>query len=224
MDAAVDRAVADGIVVVVAAGNSNADACRSSPARAAAAITVGATTSSDSRASYSNYGTCLDLFAPGSDITSAWWENDSQTARISGTSMASPHVAGVAALFLAANTNASPAEVDAAIKSAATTGVVGSAGRGSPNRLLYSLFGAAPPPPSDNIVLLVRVASNKRSKTANLSWTGANGAVDVFDGATKLITTTNTSYKHSLSGTGTKTYKVCLAGTSTCSDSVTVSY
>ena len=101
-----------GVVVVVAAGNSNADACNSSPASELTALTVGASQSSDSRASYSNYGTCLDLFAPGTDIKSTWIGSNIATNTISGTSMASPHVAGVAALYLSANPGATPEKVD----------------------------------------------------------------------------------------------------------------
>ncbi|NDA78065.1 MAG: S8 family peptidase, partial [Actinobacteria bacterium] len=100
LNEAVERAVADGISVVVAAGNENVDACRRSPASAASAITVGATTSSDQRSSFSNFGSCLDIFAPGSSITSAWVGGPSASNTISGTSMASPHVAGAAAAFL----------------------------------------------------------------------------------------------------------------------------
>jgi subtilisin family serine protease len=125
------------VTYALAAGNSNANACNSSPARVGAAITVGATTSSDARASYSNYGSCLDIFAPGSSITSAW--SDGGTNTISGTSMASPHVAGAAALYLSGNSGASPATVRDALVNKATTNVVGSPGSGSPNRLLYTL-------------------------------------------------------------------------------------
>jgi subtilisin family serine protease len=140
VDDAINRAVADGITVVVAAGNSNANACNYSPARAQSALTVGATTSTDARATYSNIGDCLDLFAPGSSITSAWSSTDTATNTISGTSMASPHVAGVVALYLSGHTGASPAVVATEILGNATTGKVTSPGSGSPNRLLFTNY------------------------------------------------------------------------------------
>jgi len=140
LDTAVNNLSNSGVAIAVAAGNSNADACNSSPARAANAITVGATTTTDARASFSNFGTCLDLFAPGSGILSSWFSSDTATATLSGTSMASPHVAGVAALYKQVNPSASSSTVRNAIVNNATTNVVTSAGTGSPNRLLYSLF------------------------------------------------------------------------------------
>lgn len=136
IDTAVSNLVSAGVVVVVAAGNSNKNACNYSPARVASAITVGATTSSDSRASYSNFGSCLDIFAPGSSITSAWHTSVSATNTISGTSMAAPHVAGVVARYLASASGTASGATQA-ILNASTKNVVTSAGSRSPNRLLY---------------------------------------------------------------------------------------
>jgi subtilisin family serine protease len=147
LDNAVNNSINDGVSYAVAAGNSNANACNSSPSRVAAAMTVGSTTSSDARSSFSNFGTCLDVFAPGSSITSTWHTSNTATNTISGTSMASPHVAGVAALYLQGSPSASPATVRNAIVNSATPGVLSGVGTGSPNLLLYSLFGTAPPPP-----------------------------------------------------------------------------
>jgi hypothetical protein len=133
----------------VAAGNENQNACNVSPARVPGAITVGSTTSSDVRSSFSNWGTCLDLFAPGSNILSTWIGSTTATSTISGTSMASPHVAGVAALYLQGNTGATQTVVRDAIVNTSTLNKVTSLGTGSPNRLLYSLLtgGTTPPPP-----------------------------------------------------------------------------
>ncbi|MHA5051671.1 S8 family peptidase [Streptomyces sp. SD15] len=136
LDTAVSNSIASGVTYAVAAGNSNANASSYSPARVAAAITVGATTSTDARASYSNYGASLDLFAPGSSITAGWNTSDTATSTISGTSMATPHVAGAAAVYLAGHTTATPAQVATALVNGATTGRVTSPGTSSPNRLL----------------------------------------------------------------------------------------
>jgi subtilisin family serine protease len=139
IDTAVKNSIADGVVYAIAAGNSNRDACKFSPARVPEAITVGATTSTDARASYSNYGKCLDIFAPGSSITSAWNTSNTATNTISGTSMATPHVAGVAALYLQLN-GGSPQAVRDALVTNATPGVVGNPGRNSPNLLLFTNY------------------------------------------------------------------------------------
>ncbi|RJG18022.1 PKD domain-containing protein [Alcanivorax profundi] len=136
LDTAVRNAVNAGVTMVVAAGNDNVNACNGSPNRVAEALTVGATTREDRRSSFSNYGACVDLFAPGSDITSAWYQSDTQTASLNGTSMAAPHAAGAAALYLAANPSASPSAVNLALVNDAVTGVIGNVGSQSPNRLL----------------------------------------------------------------------------------------
>ncbi|MEU1513036.1 S8 family serine peptidase [Streptomyces sp. NPDC005811] len=136
LDTAVNNSIASGVTYTVAAGNSNANASGSSPARVSAAITVGATTNTDYRASYSNYGSVLDLFAPGSSITAGWYTSDTATATLSGTSMAAPHVAGAAAVYLTAHPTAGPADVRNALVAGATNGVLHSVGLGSPNRLL----------------------------------------------------------------------------------------
>lgn len=147
VNSAVAGAYNKGVTMVVAAGNSNADACNYSPSSEPTAITVGATTSADARASYSNYGSCLDVFAPGTNITSAWNTGTTAINTISGTSMASPHVAGVTALALQANPLSSPAQIAGFITSYATPNKITSAGTGSPNRLLYSLASNTPVAP-----------------------------------------------------------------------------
>lgn len=167
VNAAVAGAVSQGVTMVVAAGNSKADACRYSPASEPSAITVAATTSSDQRASYSNYGKCVDIFAPGSSITSAWNTTANATNTISGTSMASPHVAGVAALALAANPLASPAAVDAFLKANGTVGRLSSTGTGSPNLLVYSLAAGAPVEAPQQVVAVESLSGNGVKSAAN---------------------------------------------------------
>jgi subtilisin family serine protease len=145
LDQAVATSIGDGVTYGVAAGNENANACNSSPSRVPSAITVGSTTSTDARSSFSNFGTCVDVFAPGSGITSSWYTSDTATNTISGTSMATPHVVGAAALILETGPAASPAGVANAIAANASAGVVTGPGTGSPNRLLYTAPSGAPP-------------------------------------------------------------------------------
>ncbi len=149
LDDAVARSISSGVSYALAAGNGDfigrpQDACNSSPARVPAGMTVGSTTSSDTESSFSNYGTCVDILAPGSSITSAWYQSDTQTNTISGTSMATPHVAGAAALYLQTNPGATPAQVSSALVSNANPNRITlhsrSATYGTPNLLLHTAF------------------------------------------------------------------------------------
>ncbi|HZI98560.1 MAG TPA: S8 family peptidase [Actinomycetales bacterium] len=168
LDTAVRSSIASGVTYSLAAGNDNANACNGSPNRVGEGLTVGSTTSGDQRSSFSNYGSCVDLFAPGSSITSAWYTSNTATNTISGTSMAAPHVAGTAALYLEDNPSASPSQVNAAITGSATPNVLSGIGSGSPNLLLYSLLDDAPGPDPDPDP----ACSLPETETGSLSGTG----------------------------------------------------
>jgi subtilisin family serine protease len=144
LDSAVSRSIADGVTYAIAAGNGDSvgtpqDACTSSPARVAAALTVGASDRSDAPASFSNYGSCVDLFAPGVSITSDWYTSTTATNTISGTSMATPHVTGVAALYLQKHATAGPATVSSAVKALTTKNAVRTS-RTANNDLLFTNY------------------------------------------------------------------------------------
>jgi subtilisin family serine protease len=197
LDTAVNNSINAGVDYAIAAGNSNANACNYSPARVANANTVGATTSSDARSSFSNYGSCLDIFAPGSSITSAWYTSNTATNTISGTSMASPHVAGGIALYLETNPSASPATVTQALINNATTGVLSGIGSGSPNRLLYTLFGGGggdTTPPTTSITSPSNGATVSGTVTVSASASDNVGVTRVeffVDGALAATDTTS---------------------------------
>jgi subtilisin family serine protease len=180
INTAVANSIADGVTYVVAAGNDSLDACMVSPASAPAALTVGATTYTGARASYSNWGTCLDLFAPGSQVLSTHHLSDAAVHVENGTSMASPHVAGVVATYLQAHKTASPAAVANAVRNSASTNKVTDPGVGSPNRLLYSKFDSTnvspPPPTSSNLVKQPGFESGPGI------WQGTEWTIDCDDG------------------------------------------
>lgn len=170
---AVNSAAGKNLIMAVAAGNENQNACNVSPASAASAITVGSTTNTDARSSFSNYGSCLDLFAPGSNITSTWIGSTSATNTISGTSMATPHVAGAVALLIAAGSTSNSAATGALLNSA-TTGKVTGAQTGSPNRLLYTGTGTttAPAPGTTYSGSVSSRASSYQPGTGGFSYAG----------------------------------------------------
>ena len=188
LNAAVARGVADGVVFVVAAGNDNANACRYSPASETTAVTVGATGPTDVRSSFSNFGSCLDVFAPGEGITSSTIGSDTARATWSGTSMASPHVAGVAALLLAATPAATVESISQALVLNATAGLVSNGGSLSPNKLLYSgsLVAAPVVAPSAPRSL----AAEARNASVVLTWVApsTNGGANISDYVVELST------------------------------------
>lgn len=242
IDAAVRNSIADGTTYALAAGNGNAlgiadDACSYSPSRVTEGIVVSATDSTDRKASFANYGTCVDIFAPGVSIQSTWNTSDSATNSISGTSMASPHVAGVAAQYLEANGATAPATVSNALTSNATTGKVTSAGSGSPNRLLYNGFITAgttptptPTPPPGNAAPTASYTSSCSGLTCTFTDTStdSDGTIssrswNFGDGNTS--TAQNPTHAFAAAGTYTVALTVTDNGgaTGTTSKAVTVS-
>lgn len=176
LDDALRRSIAQGVTYAVSAGNSSVDACLSSPARVSEALTVGASAQNDYRAPFSNFGPCVDLFAPGAGITSDF--NDGGTRVYSGTSMASPHVTGMAALYLQANPQASPAAVALALVSKATPNALMDIGTGSPNRLLYSPFAE----PRAALYRYYNTGNGDHFYTANWGELGPGGGGWTYEG------------------------------------------
>ncbi|MFG3698837.1 S8 family serine peptidase [Micromonospora sp. NPDC047620] len=232
LDTAVRNSINSGVSYGLAAGNdSGGNACNTSPARTAEGITVGSTTNTDARSSFSNIGTCLDIFAPGSSITSAWYTSDSATNTISGTSMATPHVVGAAALVASANPSWTPQQVRDYLVNNATNNVVGNPGTGSPNKLLYVVNDDTPPPTNDfsvsvsptsgstapggSVTATVATATtNGSAQSVSLSASGLpSGATASFSPATVTSGGSSTLTISTSASTAPGTYTVTVTGT-----------
>ncbi len=219
LNTAVRNSVAAGVVYAVAAGNDGGDACLHSPAAEPAAITVGATDINDGFASFSNRGSCVDINAPGVNITSSWYNSTTATNTISGTSMATPHVAGVAALYLQVNPAATPADVDAALKANASTTSVPA---GTTNKFLYSGFISATP-----TAPVASFTATCSGLTCNFDASASTGATSYSwnfgDTPAGTSTAIAPSYTYAAPGTYTVTLTATNAiGSSTTTKSVTV--
>ena len=235
IDNSINNLINAGVVVVAAAGNSNDDACSGSPRRVPRALTIGASDRNDARSVWSSsqasgWGSCVDLFAPGTDIVSAGIASATASAPNSGTSMATPHVAGVVALYLATHPSATPDEVHAAIVNNATAGKVTGNLRGTPNLLLHSLFSAGPGPgnnaPVANFmssatgltVTFTDTSSDSDGSIVSRSWNFGDGTTSTATNPSKTYTTAGT-YTVTLTvtdddgATHTKTASVTVGGT-----------
>jgi subtilisin family serine protease len=234
MDTAVRNMIADGVTAAIAAGNGNilgmpVDACGQSPARVAEAITVASSTPSDGKASYSNYGTCVDIFAPGDNIVSAGISSDSSSATMSGTSMAAPHVAGAAAQYLQTAPSSTPAQVAAALTGNSSTGRISNPGSGTPNRLLYTGFistgggGTNQPPTAAFTRSCTNLSCTFTDTSTDSDGTIASRSWNFGDGTTS--TAANPSKTYAAAGTYTVTLTVTdnSGASSSTSQAVTVS-
>jgi len=236
---AVENSIAAGVNYAVSAGNGDflgrpQDACKQSPGGAPNAITVGATNSSDNEASFSNYGPCVDILAPGVSITSAWYTSNTATNSISGTSMSSPHVAGAVALYLTANPSATPAQVAQALVDNASLNKITlhsrSTNNGTPNRLLYTLFigggggGTPNQPPTASFTYSCTDLSCSFDGTGSSDPDGtiASYAWNFGDGTTGTGATANKTYASAGTRTVTLTVTDNAGATGSQSQSVTV--
>lgn len=230
LDTAVRNSINSGITYGLAAGNdSGGNACNTSPARTAEGITVGSTTNTDARSSFSNIGTCLDIFAPGSSITSAWNTSDTATNTISGTSMATPHVVGAAALVASANPSWTAQQVRDYLVNNATSNVVTNPGTGSPNKLLYVVNDGTPTNdfsisvsptsgsvnPGSSVSATVNTATTSGSaQSVSLSASGLpSGATASFNPSTVTSGNSSTMTISTSSSTPAGTYAITISGT-----------
>jgi subtilisin family serine protease len=225
LNLAVTNSINSGVTYVVSGGNANGDACNYSPANLPAAIAVGAIGGLDARANYSNLGPCIDIYAPGTQIYSATNTDDSSYALDSGTSQASAFVAGAAALYLASNPTASPADVTQALLSGATAGVVSGLTADTPNRLLRVVGGSGgstppppPPPPPGNTAPTAGITSSCQKATCSLDGSSSRDDAGVVsyswnfgDGTT--ATSTTPLIKHSYTTKGSYSVTVTLTVT-----------
>ncbi|MDT5039160.1 MAG: hypothetical protein QOE51_145 [Actinoplanes sp.] len=207
LEDAISNSIAAGVTYVIAAGNETTDACTESPQRVPAAITVGATDHNDGRVGFSNYGSCVDIFAPGVDIATTSWSGDTATTTASGTSLAAPLVTGAAAVYLSAHPTATPEQVRDALLACAGSNLISNAGAGSPNRLLTATCGSS-----------IRLTNPGRQLTM------AGQAVRIA--TLKATTASGSAPKYSAvglpSGVGIDTTTGVISGTPTAANSTTV--